>query len=133
MLTDGVAYEVTVELSDRHRDRFESWFSNVVLDWTTQPDVRSFQAFRGVDDDGERLRLVFTFEDETAWERFVQRSAHRERMAHLESVSAAVSTALWAPGAVSLTDDGPAIVRAADSATRESLENGDPTPIGPEL
>ncbi|GAB3684993.1 hypothetical protein GCM10028857_14740 [Salinarchaeum chitinilyticum] len=122
MLSDGVAYEVTVELSDRHRERFEEWFPNVVLDWTTQPDVRSFRIYRGVDDDGEQVRFVFTFGAEADWERFVQRSAHRERMARLESVSAAVRTALWAPAAVALHGDGDAIVRVAESGARDALD-----------
>lgn len=114
MLNDGIAYEVTIELDDRHRDRFEEWFPNVVLDWGTQPDVRAFRVYRGVDDDGERVRFVFTFEDEAAWERFVQRSAHRERMARLESLTVDVRTALWVTGAVRLHGDGPVIAGAEE-------------------
>jgi heme-degrading monooxygenase HmoA len=114
VLNDGIAYEVTIELDDRHRDRFEEWFPNVVLDWGTQPDVRAFRVYRGVDDDGERVRFVFTFEEESAWERFVQRSAHRERMTRLESLTVDVRTALWATGAVRLHGDGPVIADAED-------------------
>lgn len=112
MLNDGIAYEVTVELDEAKRDRFEEWFPNVVLDWSTQPDVRAFRVYRGVEDDGERVRFVFRFGSEVAWERFVQRSAHRERMARLESLTADVHTALWAPGAVRLHGDGPVIAGA---------------------
>jgi heme-degrading monooxygenase HmoA len=121
VVTDGVTYEVTVELEKHHRERFDEWFPNVVLDWTTQPDVRSFRVQRGVDDDGHRLRFQFTFESETDWERFTQRGAHRERMARLESIAASVRTALWAPAAVSLGGEGDAIVRV-----EESIEDGPP-------
>lgn len=114
MLNDGIAYEVTVELDEANRDRFEEWFPNVVLDWSTQPDVRAFRVYRGVDDDGERVRFVFSFGSEVAWERFVQRSAHRERMTRLESLTSDVHTALWAPGAVRLHGDGPVIAGAED-------------------
>lgn len=121
MLTDGVTYEVTVEVPDRHRSRFEEWFPTVVLDWTTQPEVRSFRVQRGVEDEGRLIRLVFAFEGEAEWEQFVERSAHRERMAHLETVSAVVRTALWSPAAVSLTGDGPLLVPPQPG--RRSLED----------
>lgn len=127
MLTDGVVYEVTVELDEQQRERFEEWFPNVVLDWTTQPAVRSFRVHRGVDDDGERLRLSFAFQSETDWERFVQRGAHRERMAHLESLARSVHTALWAPAAVSLNGSGSAIVRVDDSLEEDRLKGERPT------
>lgn len=113
MLTEGLAYEVTVELDQHRRDRFEEWFPNVVLDWTTQPEVRSFRVYRGVDHEGLGLRLVFTFASEAAWERFVQRSAHRERMDRLEAVCETVRTALWAPAAVSLKGSERTIVGPA--------------------
>lgn len=121
VLTDGVVYEVTVEVDEHRRERFEEWFPNVVLDWTTQPAVRSFRVYRGVDDGGERLRFAFAFENEADWERFAQRGGHRERMAHLESLAGSVHTALWVPAAVSLHGDGPAIVRVDDSLEEDRL------------
>ncbi|AGN02126.1 hypothetical protein L593_10905 [Salinarchaeum sp. Harcht-Bsk1] len=132
MIADGVAYEVTVEFGDGDRDRFESWFPNVVLDWTTQPDIRSFRVHRGVDADGERLRFVFTFETEDDWERFVQRSAHRERMDHLESVAETVRTTLWTPGAIALGGDGPAIVPATGT-TETTIDPSDRAEVEPGL
>lgn len=133
MIADGVAYEVTVELDDDATERFESWFPNVVLDWTTQPDVRSFRVHRGVDADGERLRFVFTFATEADWERFVQRSAHRERMDHLESLASVLRTTLWAPGAIALGGDGPAIVPATGTGANVGTDASENAAVEPGL
>lgn len=130
MLSDAVAYEVTVARSDQDRDRFVAWFPSVVLDWSTQPEVRSFRVYHGVDGVGGQFRLVFTFASEAAWERFVRRPAHRERMARLEGLASAVRTALWTPGAVRLVGDDPVIVGIDDRAGDAERQDGGSTPDG---
>lgn len=106
--SEGIVYEVRFEVADR--SAFDEWFSNAVVGWATLPGVQRFRIYRGVDGDRQWLRVTLGFEEYADWNAFVQLERHRETMARLEDVSTAVRTSLWAPSAVALGTDGPALV-----------------------
>lgn len=115
----GLEYEVRFEVGDVQA--FDDWFPDAVVEWATLPGVELFRVDRGVDGDRQWLRVTLGFDDYGDWNAFVQLERHRETMARLEDVSESVRTALWAPGAVSFSADGPAVV-GLESDVREASQ-----------
>lgn len=126
----GVVYEVSFDVEDG--DRFEEWFPEAFLEWSTLPGADRVRTFRGIDGEREWIRVRFGFDRYEDWRSFVQREPHQDAMAMLEHVSESVETALWRPAAVRLSGGDEAIVDeravsepASDATDREAAPDGD--------
>lgn len=123
----GVVYEVSFDVDDD--GRFEEWFPETYLEWSTLPGTDRVRTFRGIDGEREWIRVRFCFDRYEDWRSFVQQETHQDAMAMLEHVSSSVETALWRPSAVRISGGGAAVVDedavGAAASAPEDVGDGD--------
>ena len=104
MLDTHNVYEIEFDVPARHREGFEDWLSEEVVEWVSHEAVEYFEVFQNDQGLSPEVKFVFGFETLQDWATFVNSDAHDVAIQRLSTLVENREAVLWQRASVKLDD-----------------------------
>lgn len=122
-------YEIEFDVPGRHREAFEDWLSDDIVEWVSHETVAAFEVFQNDTTLSPEVKFVFEFETLEDWRTFLESDVQEDAIYCLKRLAENREAVLWRRASLKLEAalDEPTCQPNRSTETNETCCSGSAT------